>query len=75
MNWKRKLTSRKFWSAVVAFITAVAMAYNMGENEIAQITAIISAFGVIVCYLFAESKADSANKKEGDDNSKDKDDR
>lgn len=75
MNWKRKLTSRKFWSAVVAFITAVAMAYNMGENEIAQITAIISAFGVIVCYLFAESKTDSANKKEGGDNSKDKDDR
>ena len=48
------------------------MAYNMGENEIAQITAIISAFGVIVCYLFAESKTDSANKKEGGDNSKDK---
>ena len=43
MDWKRKLTSRKFWMAVVAFVTPLLLAFGMAESEVTQITAIIMA--------------------------------
>ena len=43
IDWKKKLTSRKFWAAVVGFVTAVLAVVGLGDNEIAQIVAIITA--------------------------------
>ena len=54
----RKLTSRKFIIALTTFVTALLTAFNVGENEIAQIVAIISAFGSMVAYIFAEAYVD-----------------
>ena len=41
IDWKRKLTSRKFWAAVVGFITPIMIAAGAGDNEITQVTAIV----------------------------------
>ena len=51
INWKQKLTSRKFWSAVIAFVTAVLVALNVDALTIEQVVAIISACAVLVPLL------------------------
>lgn len=54
----RKLTSRKFASAMLAFITAILVAFNMPENQIAQIVAIIGSFLTLISYIFVEGNID-----------------
>lgn len=63
---KRKLTSRKFWIAVTGFITAILVAFNVSENSIAQVSAIIMAFADIIVYVFSEAYVDGQHK--GEDN-------
>ena len=41
IDWKRKLTSRKLWMAIVAFVTPLLLAFGMTENDVTQIAAII----------------------------------
>ena len=59
----RKLTSRKFWVALVAFITALLVAFNVDAGSVEQITSIIMSFGSLIAYIFAEGWADSSNKE------------
>lgn len=73
----RKLTSRKFWLAIVAFVTALLVSFNVPQASISQITAIIMAFGSIIAYIFAEGWTDASSlsstskKIEGDTNGED----
>lgn len=62
MNWKRKLTSRKFWAAVVGFITAILIAFKIDNLTVEQVTAVISALGVLVAYILGEGLADLGGK-------------
>ncbi len=55
----RKLTSRKFWAALVAFITALLVAFNVPDASVSQVSAIIMAFGSLIAYIFAEGWVDS----------------
>lgn len=64
IDWKRKLTSRKFWMAVVAFITPLMLAFGVSESDTAQITAIIIAGADVLAYILAEGMVDAANVKE-----------
>lgn len=59
----RKLTSRKFWVAVVAFITPLLLAFGMAEETVTQVTAIIMAGADVVAYLIAEGMADAAHNE------------
>lgn len=54
----RKLTSRKFISALLGFITAVLIAFKMSENEVAQIVAIVGSFMTLISYIFVEGNID-----------------
>ena len=58
-DWKSKLASRKFWSAVVGFAVAIAAAFGADDMTVAQISAVITAAGVLVAYIFAESYVDA----------------
>ena len=60
INWKQKLSSRKFWAAVVGFVTALLTAFGVGELTNGQIAAVISAAGVLVAYIFGESFVDAS---------------
>lgn len=57
----RKLTSRKFWVAVVGFITPLLLAFGVAEASVTQVTAIIMAGADVVAYLIAEGMADAKN--------------
>ncbi len=59
IDWKRKLASRKFWAALAAFVGAVAVVCGAGESVITEVTAIISAAGVLAAYILGESIVDS----------------
>lgn len=60
MGWKEKLTSRKFWAAVVNFVTQLMIAFNATENEAAQVAAVIMAGAGVVAYIVGEGLADAA---------------
>lgn len=70
VNWKQKLSSRKFWAAVAGFVTAVLVASNVESGTVEQITAIVTAGGVLVAYILGESVVD-ANRDYGADKSDD----
>jgi len=60
----RKLTSRKFWVALVAFITALLVAFNVDAGSVERIVSIVMSFGALIAYIFAEGWADASNKEE-----------
>ena len=64
----RKITSRKFWVAVVACVSALLVAFKVPEASISQVTAIIMAFGSLFAYIFAEGWVDSARVKDAGGN-------
>lgn len=65
IDWKRKLTSRKFWMSLIVLCTSLMMAFNADQNSIAQITSIITAAASVIAYILAEGFVDAKNA-EGD---------
>lgn len=63
IDWKRKLTSRKFWAAIVGFVTPMLLAFGMAEDNVTQIVAIIMAGADVLAYIIAEGMVDAANTK------------
>jgi hypothetical protein len=61
IDWERKLTSRKFWMAVVAFITPLLLAFGVTEDSVTQVTAIIIAGADVLAYILAEGMVDAKN--------------
>ncbi len=43
IDWARKLTSRKFWAAVIGFVTPVMTLAQVPDNTAVQVTSIIMA--------------------------------
>lgn len=66
IDWKRKLSSRKFWAALAGFVGAVAVFCGAGESLITEMTAIISAAGVLIAYILGESIVDSSASDKGE---------
>lgn len=65
IDWKRKLASRKLWVAIVGFITALLVAFQMDEATVAQVVAVVMAFGTLISYILAEGWVD-ASRESGD---------
>lgn len=61
INWKRKLTSRKFWMAVAGFVTQVLIASGATDGTITQTVAVIMAGATLIAYIIAEGFTDGAN--------------
>lgn len=61
IDWKRKLTSRKFWLAVCAFVTLILVACGKTTEEAKQVAAIIMAGAAVIAYIFGEGLTDVAH--------------
>lgn len=59
MDIKRKLTSRKFWLALIGFITPILVMYKVPQETIAQVTSIIMAGATLIAYILAEGFTDA----------------
>lgn len=65
IDWKRKLTSRKFWIAVAGFVTGIIVAFN-GSAEVAEtVSGCIMSGASVIAYIIGEGLADSANNGGG----------
>ena len=60
INWKQKLTSRKFIVAVVGFIALLLAAFNIPDMKIEQVSALITAGLTLVAYIIGEGVVDAA---------------
>ena len=60
INWKQKLTSRKFWAAITGFVTAILVAFKVPDLTIEQVVAIISASATLIAYIIGEGMVDAA---------------
>lgn len=61
IDWKRKLTSRKLWTAVSSFVALLVVAFGGTQTEATQITAIIMAGATVITYIIGEGFVDAAN--------------
>lgn len=66
INWVRKLTSRKLWTAVASFVSMMIVATGGAENTATQITALIMAGASVVAYIIGEGLTDAANVEIGE---------
>jgi len=60
INWKQKLTSRKFWAAVIGFVTALMVAFGVDDLTIEQIIGLITAASTLIAYIIGEGMVDVA---------------
>lgn len=64
----RKLTSRKFWLAVVALVTGLLTAFNVDAGTVEKVSGIIMSGASVVAYIIAEGLVDAEGKKtQGDE--------
>lgn len=68
INWKQKLTSRKFWAAVVTFVSTVLVAFGVPDMTVEQVTAIITAGSAMIAYIIGEGLVDAARIKSENQN-------
>lgn len=61
IDWKRKLTSRKFWATVCNFVGMLILALGGNQETAVKVTEIIMAGAGVVAYIIAEGLVDAAN--------------
>lgn len=60
INWKRKLTSRKFWVAITGLVTGLMLAFGGSESDAETVSGCIMAGAAVVAYTIGEGLADSS---------------
>ena len=63
IDWKRKLTSRKLWTATASFVSMMIVALGGAESQASQVAALIMAGATVVAYIIGEGLTDAANVK------------
>jgi len=63
IDWVRKLTSRKWWISVAAFIALIWNATGGSAEGAEQVVSLIMAGATVIGYTLAEGLADSAHKE------------
>ena len=60
----RKLTSRKFWVAVVGLVSGMLLAFKVDANTVENVSGIIMALASVVAYIIGEGLVDAEVKEE-----------
>ena len=60
IDWKRKLSSRKFWAAVSGVVISAMVAFNANAESQEKVAGVITATGTLAIYMLAESNTDKA---------------
>ena len=61
IDWKRKLTSRKFWTAIGSFVSMLIISLGGAEQVATQVTALIMAGASVIAYIIGEGLADAGS--------------
>ena len=57
----RKITSRKLWMAVAAFVSGLIVAFDGEANTAETVSGLILQAGAVISYILAEGWADAAH--------------
>lgn len=60
INWKQKLTSRKWWAGLAGAVTMLLGILGVSESTVAQISEIIVGAGVLLGAIIGEATVDAA---------------
>ena len=60
IDWKRKLTSRKFWLAVIGLVSGLLMAFKVDGETVETISGVIMSAASVIAYIIGEGMADAA---------------
>lgn len=58
IDWKRKLSSRKFLASVAGVVMGLAMVFGLDENTISTVAGAVVSAASVVAYVLAEGKVD-----------------
>ena len=58
IDWKKKLTSRKFWMAVAGFISGLIIAFTGDETIASTISGCVMSAASVIGYMIGEGLAD-----------------
>ncbi len=61
IDWKRKLTSRKFWVAIAGLVTGLILAFGGSQDNADTVSGCIMAAASVVAYTIGEGLSDSAH--------------
>ena len=65
INWTQKLTSRKLWLAVAAFVSCLILAFGGDESTAQTVSGCIMSAASVLGYLLAEGLVDAARVEGG----------
>lgn len=60
IDWAKKLTSRKLWIAIAAFVSGLILAFDGGEDKAQMVSGVILQGAAVLGYLLAEGLTDAA---------------
>lgn len=63
IDWKQKLSSRKFQAAIVAVLIPVFALMNIEEMTQKHVIALVSAVLSLIAYMFAEAHVDGKREE------------
>lgn len=61
IDWVKKLTSRKLWTAVASFVSLMILAFGGTDDMASQVVAIIMAGATVIAYIVGEGLVDAAS--------------
>ena len=67
IDWKKKLTSRKFWLAVIGLVSGLLMAFKVDAETVETISGVIMSAASVIAYMIGEGLADAANIQNKED--------
>ncbi|MBP1560357.1 MAG: hypothetical protein J6C96_03830 [Oscillospiraceae bacterium] len=67
IDWRRKISSRKFWAAVSGVVISVMIIFGADSGSQERIAGAITSTGVLVTYILAEGSTDKAALDNSDD--------
>lgn len=66
IDWSRKLTSRKFWMAVIAFVTSMVLIFGGTNEQAEKIAGVILQGATLLAYCIGEGLADGKSNLVGE---------
>lgn len=63
IDWIRKLSSRKFWAAIIGVLIPLMALWQIPEMTVQQVVAVVTAVGSLVAFMLSEGVVDAAAVK------------
>lgn len=67
IDWKRKLTSRKWWASIISLVISIAVIFNVDNASTERVTALITAASTVIAYTLSEGFVDAKIAEKSDD--------